>query len=202
MYIFRMTHIQNIPHILQHGITHRTSANANVNYVPIGDGEIITKRNTFIEPINNQYLGDYIPFYFGVRMPMLYMIKNGFYGVTQLAAQDIVYCVSDVSTIANSNLDFIFTDGHAVDNLTTFYNSSNTNNITTIIEEDAIFTRYWTGTNDADLKRKKQAELLVLGDIPIAAILGYVVYNKVAETQLIQLGIPQEVIRIIPAYYF
>lgn len=197
-----MTHIQNIPHILQHGITHRTSANANANYVPIGDGEIITKRNTFIEPINNQYLGDYIPFYFGIRMPMLYMIKNGFYGVTQLAAQDIVYCISNVSTIENSNLNFIFTDGHAVDYLTTFYNSSNTNNITTIIEEDAIFTRYWTGTNDADLKRKKQAELLVLGDIPIAAILGYVVYNKVAETQLIQLGIPQKVIRIIPAYYF
>ena len=40
-----MTHIDNVPHILRYGITHRLSLNANQNYIPIGDSSIINKRN-------------------------------------------------------------------------------------------------------------------------------------------------------------
>jgi ssDNA thymidine ADP-ribosyltransferase, DarT len=69
-YLFRITHIENIPHILQHGITHSTSLNANRNFVPIGDGSLIATRNNFL--LNNgRLLGEYIPFYFGLRTPML-----------------------------------------------------------------------------------------------------------------------------------
>jgi hypothetical protein len=35
IYLYRMMHIANVPHILVHGITHRTSANANPNFTPI-----------------------------------------------------------------------------------------------------------------------------------------------------------------------
>jgi hypothetical protein len=45
IYLYRMIHVDNIPHILQHGITHSTSANANPNFVPIGDGGLIATRN-------------------------------------------------------------------------------------------------------------------------------------------------------------
>lgn len=202
MYLFRMTHLQNIPHILQHGITHKTSVHANPNYVPIGDNTLISSRNTFLETINNRFLGDYIPFYFGVRMPMLYMIQNGFYGVTQLPAQDIVYCVSNIETITSLGLEFIFTDGHAVDSFTTFYHSSNINTVSNIVDTSAIYARYWNEPTDMDLKRRKQAELLVLGDIPIAVNLGYVVYNESAKTHLIQFGVSEDTIQICPSYYF
>ncbi|MDR3237911.1 MAG: DUF4433 domain-containing protein, partial [Spirochaetia bacterium] len=36
-----MTHIQNIPHILKYGITHRRSQYANLDYVSIGDVRLI-----------------------------------------------------------------------------------------------------------------------------------------------------------------
>jgi hypothetical protein len=75
--IYRMTHIENIPHILQYGITHRNSPNANPDYVTVGDKSLIDKRNTKQVSIENDgtiVLGDFIPFYFGVRMPMLYVI--------------------------------------------------------------------------------------------------------------------------------
>jgi hypothetical protein len=42
-YIFRMTHIENIPHILQYGITHSNSINSNPNFTPIGNPNLITK---------------------------------------------------------------------------------------------------------------------------------------------------------------
>ena len=28
-YLYRMTHIENVPHILQYGVTHTTSSNTN-----------------------------------------------------------------------------------------------------------------------------------------------------------------------------
>lgn len=60
-YLFRMTHIGNIPHILNHGITHTSSANANPAFIPIGDGSLIATRNDFLLK-NGRRLGEYIPF--------------------------------------------------------------------------------------------------------------------------------------------
>lgn len=65
-YLYRMINIENIPHVLQYGITHRNSPNANLNFIPIGDDSLITRRNTHL--LNNgSFLGNYIPFYFGTR---------------------------------------------------------------------------------------------------------------------------------------
>ena len=69
--LFRMTHIENILHILANGITHITSPNSNPNFVPIGDGSLISTRDDFILS-NGRRLGEYIPFYFGVRTPIIY----------------------------------------------------------------------------------------------------------------------------------
>lgn len=44
IYIYRMTHIENIPHILSYGITHKNSPNRNPNYIDIGDLQIIKTR--------------------------------------------------------------------------------------------------------------------------------------------------------------
>lgn len=35
--LYRMTHIDNIPHIIVNGITHATSSACNKSYVAIGD---------------------------------------------------------------------------------------------------------------------------------------------------------------------
>ena len=78
--LFRMVHIENIKHILSYGITHKESPHANLHFVPIGDSSIITTRNSFVLE-NGNTIGDYIPFYFASRTPMLYVIQNGFNGV-------------------------------------------------------------------------------------------------------------------------
>ena len=78
--LFRMVHIENIKHILSYGITHKESPHANPHFVPIGDSSIITTRNSFVLE-NGNTIGDYIPFYFASRTPMLYVIQNGFNGV-------------------------------------------------------------------------------------------------------------------------
>ena len=90
IFLFRITHLENIPHILEYGITHISSPNCNPVSVPLGDGSLINTRSAFAMT-NGKRLGDYIPFYFGYRMPMLYVILKGFNGVKAVAPKDIVY---------------------------------------------------------------------------------------------------------------
>jgi hypothetical protein len=200
IYLFRITHIENIPHILQHGITHINSPNCNPDYKPIGDSGLISKRNEYTSP-DGTCLGDYIPFYFGIRMPMLYVIQNGFNGVTKISAKNIVYCVSSVEQIVKHDLNFMFTDGHAVDWLSTFYNKNDIENIDNIIDKKAINSKYWTPDNDLDLKRRKEAEFLVKDDVQYSAILGFMVANEESRNQLLELGVEKKIV-VKPEYYF
>lgn len=71
-----------------------------------------------------------------------------------------------------------------------------------LIDWPALEAKYWKDTNDLDLKRKKEAEFLVLGDISTEGILGYVVYNNYAFNILIELGIEAAKIQIKPNFYF
>lgn len=200
-YLFRMTHIENIQHILQYGITHSTSVNANLNFVPIGDASLINTRNNFILD-NGRHLGDYIPFYFGVRNPMLYVVQNGYNMVAPTSAENIVYCVSSVQKIIDLQLDFVFTDGHAVNGFSSQYTAEDIHNIDTILDKNAINDKYWKDENDLDRKRRKEAEFLVLGDVPHQAILGYITFNENAKNRLINFGADATNILIKSEFYF
>jgi hypothetical protein len=199
IYLYRMTHIDNIPHILKHGITHSESVHKNKDYLPIGDGSLINRRNS-VEIFNGKTLGDYIPFYFGSRMPMLYVIQKGFNGVSTISPEKIVYCMSSVQKIIDLDLDFIFTDGHAVNALSSFYLHKDAPNIDTLLDFAAIKAQWWN--DDLDLKRRKEAEFLIGNDIPSEAIIGYVVYNDNAQTQLLNSGILSGKIAVRPNFYF
>ncbi|CAD7809689.1 hypothetical protein CHRY9390_02051 [Chryseobacterium aquaeductus] len=200
-YIYRMTHIDNIPHVLEYGITHRNSINANKNFVPIGDNTLINTRN--IRKLNNgNLLGEYIPFYFGVRTPMLFVIQKGFNGVNQTYAENIIYCVSSISEIIDSEINFIFTDGHAIDSFSTEYSKNQVKNIDNILDYNAINSNYWIDENDLDKKRRKEAELLLESDLPNKYILGYICFNEDAKTKLINFGIDKNIIVVKPNSYF
>lgn len=196
-----MTHIENIPHILQYGITHINSNNRNSNYVSIGDISLISNRENFQLP-NGEKLGSYIPFYFGTRMPMLFVIQKGFNNVKKTRSEDIIYCITSVKQIIDHKLDFIFSDGHGVDELTDFFESERINDILEILDEKAIEAKYWKDENDLDLKRRKEAEFLINNDIPVSAILGYAVYNAETKQKLTTLGIEEKNIVVKPNYYF
>jgi hypothetical protein len=76
--IFRITHIANVPWILEHGLHCRNSPERDPNYVEIGNPELIQKRTQRPVPIPpGGVLSDYIPFYFTPHSPMLLNIKTG-----------------------------------------------------------------------------------------------------------------------------
>ena len=200
-YLYRMTHIENVPHILEYGVAHVSSAHANKNYKTIGDDSIISTRYHFVLP-NAKKLGDYIPFYFGVRMPMLYVIQKGYNSVQVTPAKDIVYCLSSVQKVVDHGLPFVFTDGHAVDGFSGFYEQKDLPDIDKILDKEAINATYWHKDDDLDLKRRKEAEFLVETDIPTTAIIGWLVYNEKAKECLLAMGIPEKKIYVKPDCYF
>lgn len=196
-----MTHIENIPHVLQYGITHRNSQSANSNFVPIGDNSLINRRNTHI--LNNgTVLGDYIPFYFGTRSPMLYVIQRGFNGVIKTNPENIIYCVTSIAKIIDSEINFMFTDGHAIDSFSTEYSKAQIENIDNILDYNAINANVWIDENDLDKKRRKEAELLLSQDLPTNYILGYICYNERAKSKLLEYGINENKIVVKPNCYF
>jgi hypothetical protein len=133
---------------------------------------------------------------------MLYVIQYGYNQVKVTPSEDIVYCVSSVQQLLNTNLDFVFTDGHSIEKLSTQYEPKDVINIDKLLDFRAINDKKFKDQNDLDKKRRKQAEFLVDGDIPIQAILGYIVYNKKAQDKLIAMGIDIKKTVIKAGYYF
>lgn len=202
IFLYRITHIDNLTHMKRFGITHVNSPNKNISFIGIGDESLIQTRENVILP-KKEKLADYIPFYFAPRMPMLYVIQNGYNGVNAIAPQEIVYCITDTDSIIQAGLDFVYTDGHAVSNLSSFYYSTEIDKIKQVIDWNAVRSRYWNDENDLDFKRKKEAEFLIKGDIPFEAILGFAVFDNSAKEKVIEeLNGASKKVVIKPNYYF
>jgi hypothetical protein len=210
--LYRMTHISNIPHILQHGITHWKSVNANKAYASIGDITLISKRSTMSVIINNGnilnncgtiILSNFIPFYFGVRMPMLYVVQHGGNFVEHATPpQNIIYLTCLLSDILKAGYSYYFSDGHATDYLTSFYDNTQIVYLPNIIDWVAIRTQYWGGSGNLDLKRKKQAEFLISQDISPNYLFSFGCYDENAKAQLVSMGIQDSKIIIVPQAYY
>lgn len=199
-YAFRLTHIDNIQYILSHGLVRSVSTLRDENYVPIGDVQVIQIRKD--RKYHGYCLSDYMPFYFGPRSPMLYVIQHGFNGVRKVAPENIVYCVVRIGDIIKNNINCIFTDGHALSSLTNYYSKNELAILDRFIKYDDVYSAYWNSEMDIDLKRRKEAELLINDDLPVQYIRGFVVYNETAKTRLINIGVAAELIVVKPGFYF
>jgi hypothetical protein len=148
-------------------------------------------------------LGDFIPFYFDVRMPMLYVVQNGGNGVERATSKEnIVYVVCKLSDIVESNTTYYFSNGHATDAFTQFYDNSKIAELPTIIDWIAVKSAYWGGGDNLELKRKKQAEFLVANDIASQYLYGFECCNETAQQRLIEMSIDSNKVKVSPQAYY
>lgn len=201
---FRMVHIKNIPYILKNGIVHSNSEKASQEYISIGDNTLIESRSNYKIPKTEYNLGDFIPFYFGPRTPMLYEIQHGNNNVNKRNPEEIVYCVILINDIIINKLEGFFTDGHAKNALTTFYSNDWLNELNEFVHRKDVYERHWgiNIDNTGETKRKKSAELLLKDDLGPEYIKWFVVYNKKAKNTLIGYGIDEKKILISTDFYF
>ena len=198
-YGFRIVHIENIPYIEEFGFVLPSSPLASKDYKAIGDTKVIEKRKLQQHGID---LTKYIPFYLGPRSVMLFVIQNGYNGVVRQAPQDILYCVVKIKDLIINGVNCIFTDGHALSAITQFYTHEYLPKLNEIISFDDVYACNWKNEDDTDLKRRKEAELLIYSDLPSTYICGYIVYDEKSREKLIQYGIDEKRIVVKPDYYF
>jgi hypothetical protein len=182
-YCYRISHIQNIHHILANGLCTKHHPKANPNFIGIGNEEIIDIRDDTPVRIDNYgNIGEYVPFYFTPKSMMLYNIVTGYREpvVKKRAKRDIIVIrclIEDLSKVGK----FFFTDGQAnVLKLTSHYkNLADLNKIDWTIIQQSDFRR---DAADTDKTRRYQAEFLVYEHVPAKHIESIHVYDDNAAT--------------------
>lgn len=213
-FIFRITALENLPHLLQNGICCRNCTHLvqHPEYVSIGDEDIIGKRDqrkVDVTPFGT--LSDYVPFYFAPRSPMLYRICK----TNPLAHEQVVYIVSRANVIAEANIPFVFSFGHSLMAFGGFSNQFFSNQLTDFdrIDWEIMRAKYWhrrTNTNeeednDNDRQRRRMAEFLVYQQFPVSCIQAIVVGSETAAFtvgELVANFAPSISVRLRPEWYF
>lgn len=177
LFLYRMVHWQNVEYILRNGLCCREHENADPNYINIGHRQLISDRHNYpvkLEGAGN--LGEYVPFYFAGHSPMLYLIMNGYQGVTKRSQKDIVYIVCKYEVIGQSDLEYIFTDRNAKIQIAKFYNEPGD---LEKLNWNIIQSKDWKN-DESNLSRQdfKQAEFLIKSHVPTKYIYALVVKNE------------------------
>lgn len=174
-WLFRITHIGNLPHILQHGVCCRSHPNADPNFIDIGSTEIIGVRKSHPVKINGYgNIGDYVPFYFDARSIMLYNILTG-YGVPKRKPEDIIVLATTVASASKCD-KYFFTDGQANTYISGHYNDLK--NLDKIDWDVVTSGNFKKAETDTDRSRRYQAEFLIHHHVPLNCIEAIAVYNQ------------------------
>lgn len=202
--IFRITHIHNLPFILQHGLYCQVAGFQDPGFKSIGYPTLIEYRKERVVPVPpGGTLHDYIPFYFWYKSPMLYVISKGNDPeVIPTPQADIVYIVSSIEALQVSGSRFVFTDRHAKLEYANFYSDPQD---LAQLNWDSIRTDDWGRQFGPERREMKMAECLVHNHLPREAIIGVAVMNEhaksIVDTYLLekQLQIP---VKVKPNFYF
>ena len=182
-FIFRITHIANVPWILDHGLHCRNSEIRDPHYREIGNPDLIDKRARRVVPIQpGGTLSDYVPFYFTPWSPMLLNIKTGYNSMRQTPMPEIAIFVASVRRLAELGVPFVLTDRHAY-----LQAAEYSNNLRGLERVDwkILQTRDFKRTDrDPGKIERYQAEALVHRHMPLDALAGLVCHGPAQEGEL------------------
>lgn len=195
--IFRATHRLNLSWALASGLHSRSSDLQDPDFVPIGNAEIISRRQGRKVPIApGGCLADYVPFYFTPYSPMLLNIKTGYSGVQRRQNEDIVILVSSLLMLEKLGIPYVFTDRHAVLAAARFFSQrSDLGYVDFELLQRRDFRR---DDNDPGKVERYQAEALAYRHLPVEALMGVACYSEAVrqevETVTSSAGVSVEVV--------
>ena len=180
--IFRITHRDNVPWILDNGMHAPSGENFAPNYRNICNVDLIdrrSRRRVGVPPGGT--LSDYVPFYFTPYSIMMYNIKTG-YAVKRVPNADIVIFVSSLPHVAAQGIQFVFTNQHAYPPMAEYF--------TDLAQLDRIdwpllrSRDFEHDPDDPGKKERYQAEALIWKHVPLQALRGVCCYTPAVEQQV------------------
>lgn len=177
--IFRITHRDNVPWILDHGL-HAANGNAlDPNFRNIGNPDLIGKRAYRVVTVGpGGTLSDYIPFYFTPFSIMMLNIHTG-YNVRQVPNEEIVILVSSLRRTSELEIPFVFTDQHAYPVAASYF--TDLNDLQHV--DWALLNRrdFKHDPDDPGKKERYQAEALIWRHLPVHGLLGICSYSEAVD---------------------
>lgn len=197
--IYHITDIENLPKILQSGglLSDAQMVQASEHAV-IGYDHIKKRRLEQIKITHSgRYVGEYVPFYFCPRSPMLYTVNLGNTGKPVGCQKSILHLVSTIGHGMQQTDDWVISDGNAG----TFYTSF-CHDLAALNDLDwsAIHEKYWQAVRD-----KKSAEFLVADFFAWKHVIGIGCFNEDIAKQvraILAASEHQPIVKAIPSWYY
>jgi hypothetical protein len=197
--IYHITDVTNLANILTDGGLQSDAVMAQRSPTVIGYSHIKQRRlgQIRVPCCNNRFVGEFVPFYFCPRSPMLYTINQGATGLPPGCQATIVHLVSSVDTAIGIGGAWAISDGNAG----AFYTSFDANlRALDDLDWSAIRARDWRGR-----VHEKQAEFLVEDFFPWSCVQQIGCHNASTAAQikrLIQNHRHQPLVDVQPTWYY
>lgn len=184
--VYHFTHIRNLPGIMANGLLCDIACQGSAaTQVSVGAAGIKAWRRRRVVPSPpGGVVGDYVPFYFAPRSPMMFTLGRNNYEYHG-GFQEVVYLTSSLERLSALDCDWIASDRNAALNLATFMGPGG--NLDAHVDWPLMTQQQW-GRTDADPERpeRRAAECLVRDMVPFAAI-----ERIVAKTNQTRLAVEQ-----------
>jgi hypothetical protein len=168
--LYHITHGKNLAAIVAAGglRSDRRMSTGGGEHVVIGFDHIKRRRLETIQVSCHpgSMVGDFVPFYFCPRSPMLYVIERRNADLRYAGGQrGIIHLVTSVEAAVAIGRPYAFTATNAGAEYTTFH--SDVDRLGEVLDWEAINADDW---RDPGVKERKQAEFLVRDELPWEAV--------------------------------
>ena len=159
--VFHITDVANLPGIISAGGLRSESAMSAVAHSVIGYEHIKARRLREIQVpcCRGRFVGEFVPFYFCPRSPMLYVINRGNTGRPAGYQRRIVHLVSRVAVGIAQGREWAISDGNAGAAYPSFYSDFQAG--IAAVDWTAVRAHDWRGKTN-----QKSAEFLVADWFP------------------------------------
>lgn len=201
--LFHFTHLRNLAGVIAGGLkSDAVCRRERLTEVEIGSAAIRQRRLEL--PIGDVgpggFVGDFVPWYFGPRSPMMYALSRDRYEY-QEGFDEVVYLVSSVPKIIALGSQWVASDRNAALNLAEF--TDDVNALAEHVSWDIINARYWTEYADgADLRA---AEFVTHESVPWEAVEAIVTKTEDARARvefMIAASVHRPTVTVCSAWYF
>jgi hypothetical protein len=202
--IMHFTHIDNLPAIAAAGelVADSILKQQGTEVRECADQQIKSNRRAIdVQVAPGGKVGQYVPFYFAARSPMLYKIAKGSVPTFTGPQSELIYFVSTFRRVHAAGLRWFGSDGNCAAAVTTHCNDWAT--LEEIVDWPLMAEQWWNNTEtDGDRMRRRMAELLVFERFPLSVLAGIVVMTDEMSTRAASHVGPTTTVRVRPGWYY
>ncbi|WP_326552045.1 type II toxin-antitoxin system toxin DNA ADP-ribosyl transferase DarT [Micromonospora sp. NBC_01813] len=182
-WILHFTHIDNLAGIAAAGrLACDVSARAGLTRAEVGDPAIKESRRRRQIPVGPRgYVGDYVPFYYAPRSPMMYRIacdhRDSVAGRYADGDRPLIYLAATVGAVVDAGATWVATDGNAANATSAF--TTALDDLDGMVDWPLMHAERWnSNTDDPDRQRRRMAEFLVHHEVPLAGFHQVAAYSS------------------------